>query len=153
MQAIGSKLTNKSSKRKWEFKGQSNYDTSCKKKFPNEKGFKVTRAEDEEKGLEVTTAEDEEKLRESVVVGPIGDLHENIGSPTKVETITVSMPYIEYVYQNICSPYNIPVINGKGTYHSVLHALYVQKTLDWKCETLTTDLRDVLQISNEENDK
>lgn len=120
--------------------------------------MEVTRVEDEEKGLEVTGTEDEEKLCESVVVSPIGDLHENLGSPAEVETMTVSMPYIEYVDQNLCSPYDTPVIKGKGTlkqiqilaYHSVLEALYLRNNVDWKCEMLFTNLRDMFQISNEE---
>eukprot|EP00253_Pinus_taeda_P001961 PITA_01961 len=173
LQAVGSQLTSKSSKRKRESKDQSNYDNSCKKKCPNEKGLEVTGAEDEDKGLEVTGAEDEdkglevnevedeEKQRESVAVGPIGDLHENPGSPAEVETMTVSMPYIEYVDQNLCSLYDTPVIRGKGTlkqiqllaYHSVLEALYLQNNFDWKREMLLTNLRDVFQISNEEHAK
>lgn len=161
LQAVGSQLTSKSSKRKRESKEQSNCDNSCKKKCPNEKGLEVTGAEDEDKGLEVNEAEDEEKQRESVAVGPIGDLHENPGSPAEVETMTISMPYIEYVDQNLCSPYDTPVIRGRGTlkqiqllaYHSVLEALYLQNNFDWKHEMLLTNLRDVFQISNEEHAK
>eukprot|EP00253_Pinus_taeda_P033719 PITA_33719 len=161
LQAVGSQLTSKSSKRKRESKDQSNYDNSCKKKCPNEKGLEVTGAEDEDKGLEVNEVEDEEKQRESVAVGPIGDLHENPGSPAEVETMTVSMPYIEYVDQNLCSRYDTPVIRGKGTlkqiqllaYHTVLEAMYLQNNLDWNGEMLLTNLRDVFQISNEEHAK
>jgi len=100
LQDVGSQLTSKSSKRKREGKYQSNNHTSYKNKGPNEKGFRVT------------VAEDEEKLREYVVVGLIGYLLENLGSLAEVDTITVLMSYMEYVDQNICSPYNTRVIKG-----------------------------------------
>jgi len=149
LQAGGSQLTRKSCKRKQGTKDLSNNDSACKRKIPSEKD------------VEVTEAQAEENLPKSDAMGVKRNLDIDHGSPAKSETVTISIPYLEYIDQNICSPCNTAGIRGKATlkqiqllaYHSVLEALYLQKTLDWKHQILLTDLRDVLHISSEEHAK
>jgi len=147
LQSGGSQLTTKSCKRNQGTKDLSNNDSACKRKISSEKD------------VEMTEPQDEETLPKSDAMGVTRDLDKELGSPAKSETITISIPYLEYVDQNICSPCNTPGIQGKATlkqiqrlaYHSVLKALYLQKSLDWKHQILLTDLRDVLHISSEEH--
>jgi hypothetical protein len=149
LQAGSSQLTRKSCKRKQGTKDLSNNDSACKRKIPSEKD------------VEVTEAQAEENLPKSDAMGVKRNLDIDHGSPAKSETVTISIPYLEYIDQNICSPCNTAGIRGKATlkqiqllaYHSVLEALYLQKTLDWKHQILLTDLRDVLHISSEEHAK
>lgn len=149
LQAGGSQLTQKHCKRKQGAEDLSNNSSAYKRKMPSKKD------------VDVTEVQDEENIPKPDAMGVKRDVDIDRGSPAKSDTIAISIPYLEYVDQNICSPGDTPGIRGKATlkqiqllaYHSVLKALYLQKTLDWKHQILLTDLRDVLHISSEEHAK
>lgn len=143
-----SQPTKKSSKRKQGTKDQSNNGSACRRKILSEENVDGTETHDEENlpNFHVKV----------VKRAPLKDL----SSPTESEnTITISIPYLEIVDQNICHPGNTSEIHGKLTlkqmyllaYHFVLKALYLQGAHNWKLETLLTDLREVLHINNEEH--
>lgn len=142
-----SKRTKKSSKRKQGTNDQSNNGSACRRKILTEEN------------MDGTETQDENLHNIPVKVAKIASL-KDLSSPTESEnTITISIPYLEIVDQKICHPGNTSEIRGKATlkqmyllaYHFVLKALYLQGTHNWKLETLLTDLREVLHISNEEH--
>eukprot|EP01018_Ginkgo_biloba_P026968 Gb_02291 [translate_table: standard] len=81
-------------------------------------------------------------------------------SPVAPEkTVTITIPYVEYIGQSVSYQGNTRALHGKATvgqlklvaYHSVLQALYIQGVHNWKNEIVLTGLREVLHISNEEH--
>ena len=144
----GSQPTKQSSKRKQGTKDQSNNGSSCRRKILSEETVDETETQDEE---------NPPKYHVNAVKRA---LLKDLGSPTESEKkITISIPYLEIVDQKICHPSNTSEICGKATikqmyllaYHFVLKVLYLQGTHNWKLETLLTDLREALHISNEEH--
>eukprot|EP01018_Ginkgo_biloba_P026194 Gb_04471 [translate_table: standard] len=75
----------------------------------------------------------------------------------KIFTITV--PHLEYIGQSSGHKDSNGRLHGKASlkglkllaYHSVLQALYLQGAHNWKHEVLLTNLRETLDISNEEH--
>jgi hypothetical protein len=79
--------------------------------------------------------------------------------PSGEKVFTITIPHLEYVGQSSADEGSAGCLHGKGSlrvlklvaYNSVLQALYRQGDHNWKHEVLLTNLRESLNISNEEH--
>lgn len=79
--------------------------------------------------------------------------------PSEEKIVTINVPHLEYVGKRLADEDNADCLQGKGplrvlkllAYSSVLRTLYYLGDHNWKHEVLLTNLRESLNISNEEH--